>query len=1184
MNTAGTLCGLLWLTGIWIAFAAWPLAASGQEATNSEIRILQIQGSVELMQAGARTWALIQTNQIVYPSDRLRTGPNSRVTLRWSDQSVVPFGALTEIEILPPALPGSLSGLRLVRGVFSFIHRDKPGRIRVLTRGANASSKGTEFVMEVTEVNGEERVMLAVIDGEVQFSNAQGSLSLGNHQQAVAEPGQPPTRTAGFVANNLLQWCFYYPGVLNVEDVPFSADESEALKASLEAYRAGDLLAAMAGYPAARQPDSDAERIYHAALLLSVGQVEQTQAELRGLPAPSQNGPLANALRTLIATVKRFPTSSTLNPQLSTELLAASYYEQSLATGNESLKSSLELARRAIEVSPTFGFAWARVAELEFSFGRIAEAERALDKAFELSPRNAQALALKGFLLVAMNRQSEAIEWFDRAIATDAGLGNAWLGRGLCRISRGNATGGRDDLLVAAALEPQRAVLRSYLGKAYASVGDFIHADNELQLARTLDADDPTSWLYSALIKQRQNRVNEAVRDLERSVELNDNRSLFRSRMLLDQDLAVRGANLASIYRDAGMDDVSVREATRAVSYDYANYSAHLFLANSYNQLRDPQQINLRYETPWLSEYLVANLLAPVGAGTLSQTVSQQEYSKLFERDRFGMSSRTEYLSRGDWLEAGSVFGHSGNFGYAVDTFYISANGQRPNNDQEQLTVSLQLKYDLTPRDSVYFQMIYYDAEAGDLAQYYDPASARLDLRTTENQEPLLLAGYRHEWSPGVQTLVVAGRFEDDSTVTDTSQPVLLLAKNGADQVIAAPTPALPTASLDYRSQLEMYSAELQQIFQMEEHTLVFGARYQTADFDTDSDLGASTPTQLASLTATTAVSFATSPFSQSAGTDFERISGYGYWSWRVLDPLQLCAGLSYDYLFYPANHRYPPVSSAEDDEHQLSPKAGFTWTPWRDTVTRFAYTRSLGGVSFDQSVRLEPTQVAGFNQAFRSLMPESVVGSVPGAKFETFGLSLQQKFKTGTYLGLEGQLLNSDADRTIGAVDLIFPPTYVASSTRQNLDYQEQNLIFTLNQLFGDGWSLGTRYELTLAQLETVYPNIPDTVTSANSTKDEALLNQVSVFALYNHRCGFFARAEGNWYSQDNRGNDSALADNQFWQVNLFAGYRFWRRNVQVQVGVLNLNDQDYRLNPLNLHRELPRERTFFASLQFNL
>jgi outer membrane receptor for ferric coprogen and ferric-rhodotorulic acid len=75
----------------------------------------------------------------------------------------------------------------------------------------------------------------------------------------------------------------------------------------------------------------------------------------------------------------------------------------------------------------------------------------------------------------------------------------------------------------------------------------------------------------------------------------------------------------------------------------------------------------------------------------------------------------------------------------------------------------------------------------------------------------------------------------------------------------------------------------------------------------------------------------------------------------------------------------------------------------------------------------------------------------------------------------------------------------------------------------------------------------------------------------------------EGNWYSQSNDGYTPAEAGDDFWQVNLFGGYRFWHRHAQIQLGVLNLNDQDYRLNPLNLYTELPRQRTFAVNFQFN-
>ena len=104
------------------------------------------------------------------------------------------------------------------------------------------------------------------------------------------------------------------------------------------------------------------------------------------------------------------------------------------------------------------------------------------------------------------------------------------MGRGLCRIRRGATEAGRGDLLVAAAVEPNRSVLRSYLGKAFALEGGDPRSWEELELAIGLDPLDPTGWLYRALLNQQHNRINAAIRDLERSRELNDHRALFRDK------------------------------------------------------------------------------------------------------------------------------------------------------------------------------------------------------------------------------------------------------------------------------------------------------------------------------------------------------------------------------------------------------------------------------------------------------------------------------------------------------------------------------------------------------------------------------------------------------------------------------------------------------------------------------
>ena len=113
-----------------------------------------------------------------------------------------------------------------------------------------------------------------------------------------------------------------------------------------------------------------------------------------------------------------------------------------------------------------------------------------------------------------------------------------------------------------------------------------------------LDPNDPTAWLYSALLNDQLNCINQAIKDLEHSEDLNGNRAVFRSKFLLDQDQAVRSANLALIYEDAGLSDVAVREATKALGDDYANYSAHLFLSEHLRRVAGPEKGGLALPDP----------------------------------------------------------------------------------------------------------------------------------------------------------------------------------------------------------------------------------------------------------------------------------------------------------------------------------------------------------------------------------------------------------------------------------------------------------------------------------------------------------------------------------------------------------------------------------------------------------
>jgi Flp pilus assembly protein TadD len=1172
------------------------LSASGGPAAD-EIRIAQIQGTVEVSTPGSTDWVYTTTNQLLRPLYKLRTGPNSRVTLRWSDQSVVSFGALTVLEILPPHESGAGNGLNLLKGLLSFFHRDTPGRIRVITRGAAAGVKGTEFVVAV-ETNGTERTTLSVIDGMVDLSNPQGTLILTNGQQAVVELGKAPVHTAGFTANNVLQWCFYYPAVLDLRELPLSPEEEASLRESLAAYRAGDLLDALAKYPAVRLAASEAERVYYAALLLSVGEVEQTEAALstlRGGDPSERLQRLATAIRQLIAAVKREPNPSILDPQLSTEYIAGSYYEQSRAVREDSLKAALSLARLAATHSPEFGFAWARVAELEFSFGHTGRALEALDKSLLLAPRNAQALALKGFLFAARNKTREAIDSFNRSMALDAALGNAWLGRGLCRIRQGDANGGREDLLVAAALEPQRSLLRSYLGKGYADAGGTERARHEFALAKLLDSADPTPWLYSALLSRQENQINAAVNDLEKSLQLNNNRRLFRSELLLDQDRAVRSASLASIYREAGLAEVSLREAASAVTYDYANYSAHLFLANSFDALRDPTRFNLRYETAWFNELLLANLLAPAGVGALSPSISQQEYFGLFERDRFGLTTTTDARSDGQYREVASQFGSSGRFSYSLDLDYQHNHGVRPNNELDRIEWYSQFKLQLTPQDSALVLTKYQDYHSGDNFQYFDPGAItvstnaitsevktntayRPHFRFDEIQDPTVLVAYHREWSPGMHTLAMAGRLINDQRISDEAVAIPDFRTNSSGNLVVVQNSDFDVA---YRSQFETWISEVNQIFQGDRNTFILGGRFHTGEFET-----------MNVLTNATVFQAFFPPVNQTFREDFQRWSIYGYDTWEVgKDHLWLTAGLCYDQLRYPQNHRQVPISVGEAKADRLGPKAALVWTPGPVATVRGAFSRSLGGVSFDESYRLEPPQLAGFNQSFRSIMPESVVGSVSAPRFETAGVALDLKFNRHTYIGLLGEILRSDVDRTLGVYrGSNTGNVQLPSSTPQQLAYDEHSAGLTVNQLVSDGWTLGLLYKFTRSELRQALPEVPLNIKSDNPKLERSDLHTLGFFVLYRHSCGFFAGTEANWYRQDNlmrtistTGSDATvdLPGDEFPQINCWVGYRFRGSLGDISVGLLNANATDYKLQPLNPYAELPRERVVAARVR---
>ena len=360
-----------WCVLGWLAALALPVPASAQWPATSNapaqvVRVIDTRGKVDVLQGPRRFTARAQ--QPLLPKDRVQTFTNSHANLLWYDRMVFQVSELSELAIPPPPGAARPATLEFFKGLLYFFHRDKPGKFELRTPTAAAIVLGTEFSARVAD---DGTTLIQLFEGEIEINTPQGGAKLKSGEQGVISPGQEPVVTPIVQAvNDLIQWFLYYPGVLDVNEAALTPAEEQALAASLAAYRGGDLRAALAAWPAGRPPVSAAERLYVAALLLTIGQVDRAEMLLSAAGGNDRSAALAVSLRAMIDVVKGRTNSANLDPRLATARLVDSYRHQ--ARGD--LEAALAAATESVRIAPQFGFGWARVAELQFSFGRTKQA------------------------------------------------------------------------------------------------------------------------------------------------------------------------------------------------------------------------------------------------------------------------------------------------------------------------------------------------------------------------------------------------------------------------------------------------------------------------------------------------------------------------------------------------------------------------------------------------------------------------------------------------------------------------------------------------------------------------------------------------------------------------------------------------------------------------------------------
>lgn len=679
------------LLSFWLLTCGFSNSAVASECKESVARAVSIQGQVEVRSAGTAQWMAVQQEDEFCPGDRLRVSANSRAGLYLKNDSFLRLDEQSSVNFHAPAEDDS-TWLDLLEGVAHFISRVRHS-FQVNTPYVNASIEGTEFVV----TSNTDQASVSVIEGRVKAENSLGEVVLGAGESVVAVQGNAPSKVLTITPGDAVKWALYYPLVI---DPYHTADAAsvESIRQAQTLYTDGDLVAALKNLDdlpvAARNVDL---LLYRAALLLSVGRVDEASKDIQEALSQSHSDGRGLALQSIIALVgddkeeafRLAQQATQQSDQTSASYAALSYAQQA----DFDLDSALSSARRAVELAPRDALSRARVAELELAKGELRSAIESASMAVNLNPKLSRTHSVEGFAHLTQFNIAHAHAAFELAIALDQSDPLPRLGLGLAKIRKGRLEEGRHDIEIAASLDPNSSIIRSYLGKAYSEENREPLAASQLDMAKKLDPNDPTPWYYDALRKQIVNRPVEALEDMQTSIELNDNRAVYRSSFHLDQDEAARNASQARIYQDLGFDQLALTEGYKSLQTSPQSHSAHRLLSDSYTGLP-------RYESARLSELLQSQLLQPLnttpiqpqlaasnlgildGAGPSSGGFS--EYTPLFTRN--GLNVQLNAIAgsndtRGNDLV---ISGLHDAISFSFGQFHYETDGWRDNNDLEQ--------------------------------------------------------------------------------------------------------------------------------------------------------------------------------------------------------------------------------------------------------------------------------------------------------------------------------------------------------------------------------------------------------------------------------------------------------------------------------------------------------------------
>jgi tetratricopeptide (TPR) repeat protein len=1069
-------------------------------------------------------WQPLEPGAELCRQDSVRTGPLSRAALSLVNEAVLRLDQDTTIRLADVSVEEtSRSFIDLVFGAFESFSR-KPKEIDVNAPHMVLAVRGTEFLVRADA----EQSLLSVQEGEVVASNPSGQLSVAGGSAAVARAGQAPQPFILIHPRDAVQWTLHYPAVLTL---PAPA-EGGTDPAWLQLARGRDTAGALDALEREPGADRDASvQLYRAALLLDVGRVDEARGAIdRALELDAASGS-AYALRSIIDVAQNRNAEALvnaeraveLNPKLAAPWIALSYARQ----GQFQLEAARDALLQAVAAQPQDALAWARLAEVRLMLGDRRGAREDAARAEQLAPDTARVYSVRGFADLTEFRTRDARAAFDRALALDSSDPLPRFGLGLARIRDGQLQEGRADIETAVGLSPQDALLRTYLGKSYFEEKRDDLASQQYGIAKQLDPLDPTAYLYDAILKQTENRPVEALKDLETSIELNNNRAVYRSRLALDEDRAARGTSLARIFDDLGFDNLGQTAASQSLTLDPGNAGAHRFLSDIYRNER-------RRETARVSELLQSQLLQDININPIQPSLSEtnlnivtqggparpgySEFTPLFERNQFQVNGSAvigNNSTRGGEAVASALYDR---YSISAGAFHYDTHGWRPNGDINHDIYDVLFQAALTPELNAQLEYRRRDSQYGDLAQNWDPDDFSPN-ETNKLHQDIARVGLRY--SPAAHS-----NFLLSYVYSDRDQ-------KGSDSV------DLPFGTLNTRTSGRDAGSQGDAQYQFKSDLLNViaggGLTRLNGDQSIEFDL-----------------------FGIEEQFDDETHYGHGYIYGNLNLPAQVTwtLGVSYD------DYELEPTSV-----EKVNPKVGVQWD-LSDRLKLRAAAFQVVKPPLAGNQTIEPTQVAGFNQFY---------DDTNGTVARRYGVGADWKLASGLYAGAEASWRNLDLSYVgVGDNDEL---------TSLSADGEEQTHRLYLNWAPRDDLALTS--ELVYDRFQTPESDL----TIQTDYPEDLKTISLPLWARYFHPSGFFAGFGTTFVHQEvkrSAGNLEELDDgtDSFVLFDAFAGYRLPKRFGVVSLSINNIFDKnfDYQDDSFREFQDAPSVGPYIPSRQILL